>query len=150
MKRIRILSVIAAALVSMIFSDLSTARTQGVSRTVKILRIRLYFENNRSKITVKKRQPKLFAQAEIHFKGNGILAGYWEADGRITSRFSQHVSSTGSTTTIYQRTSRPLLTQAPGSHRVRAVITRPGKSIPFPVALYFVTGHMYNEPWIGR
>lgn len=150
MKRLRIRSIILAALVAVVFSRPPVAGARGAGNSVKIARIRLYFENGRPKITVKERQPGLFARAEIRFRGSGILAGYWEVDGRIIARFAQHVSSPGNATKIYQRTPRPLPTYAAGSHRVRMVITRPGQAIPFPVAVYFVTAEMYQEPWRER
>lgn len=150
MRSLRILSMILAALVPVIFILPMAAGANGFSSMVKIVHMRLYFENDRPKITVRERQPVFFAQVEIRFRGRGLLAGYWEVDGRLVARFAQHVFSTGSTATVYQRTPRPLPTFAPGSHRVRAVITRPGRSIPFPVAVYFVTGQMHREPWGGR
>ncbi len=150
MRRMRVRSMLPAAMAVVVFGVFSMALADGAGSPVRIVRMRLYFENGRPKITVRERQPAFFAQVEIRFRGRGLLAGYWEVDGRLVARFAQHVLSTGSATTVYQRTPRPLPTFAPGSHRVRAVITRPGRSIPFPVAVYFVTGQMHREPWGGR
>jgi hypothetical protein len=64
--------------------------TTAAGAEFKVTRLRLYFENNRPDITVKRNQPSVNAYAEISFVGSGLLQGYWEVDGRIISTVNRN------------------------------------------------------------
>jgi hypothetical protein len=104
-----------------------------------IKRIELYFENNRPEITVDKEHQKLKAFAKITFQYSGLLEGYWEVDGRIVSRVSEHLA-TGNTVLIETPETVQMPTFDPGTHVVKFVVTSPTeKMLPVPSLLYFVT-----------
>src|SRR5574337_40620 len=98
---------------------------QVASAGFTVTRVRLYFENKRPEITVKRNEPSPPAYAEVEFTGSGLLEGFWEADGRLLSNVSQHVLS--GKNAVFETPDTPgLPTFDPGTHRVRFVITRPG------------------------
>jgi hypothetical protein len=107
-----------------------------------ITRIRLYFENNRPEITVKRDQPSVNAHAEISFIGSGLLQGYWEVDGRIISNINRNFIY-GESVILTTPPEAPLPTFDEGSHIVRFVITNPQVGLSLPEALYFVS----EEEW---
>jgi hypothetical protein len=110
-----------------------------VPRTLTIKRVELYFENNRPEITVDKDYKKLKAYAKIFFTYSGLLEGYWEVDGRIVSRVSEHLT-TGNAAILETPDALQLPTFDPGTHVVKFVITSPSeKMLPVPALLYFVT-----------
>lgn len=107
-----------------------------VSLTIK--RVELYFENNRPEITVEKDRQKLKAFAKLAFASSGLLEGYWEVDGRIISRVSEHLTS-GNTVVLETSDAVQLPTFDPGTHVVKFIITNPlEKTLPTPSLLYFV------------
>lgn len=108
----------------------------------QITGLRLYFDNNRPEITVKRNQPVTFF-TDINFAGSGLLQGYWEVDGRLIANVSRHVVS-GGRVTIEAPESPSLPTFDPGSHIVRFVIIN-HDSLPLPEAIYFVTAEEYKE-----
>jgi hypothetical protein len=110
-----------------------------VSQPLTIRRIELYFENNRPEITVDKDYQKLKAFAKITFAYSGLLEGYWEVDGRIVSRVSEHLTA-GNTALLETPDAAHLPTFDPGTHIVKFVVTGPSnKALPVPSLLYFVT-----------
>ncbi|GEM_PF-1092847 len=110
---------------------------------LRVTRIKIYFNNGRPKITVKRNQRDLRLSADVRYEGTGLLEGFFEVDGRIIHRVQKHViygRSTGfNTATFRTPTAKVLPTFAPGTHVARFVITRPARDIPFPRAVYFVT-----------
>lgn len=104
-----------------------------------IKRVELYFENNRPEITVDKDYQKLKVYAKITFAYSGLLEGYWEVDGRILSRVSEHLT-TGNIVLLETPNTLQLPTFDPGTHVVKFVITSPSeRMLPTPSLLYFVT-----------
>ncbi|MCK5099881.1 MAG: PKD domain-containing protein, partial [Desulfobacteraceae bacterium] len=119
--------------------------TQQVSG-LDISRIRLYFENNRPEITIKRNQkaPKLYAK--IDYSGSGYFKGYWEIDGTRRGYVSKHLAK-GPSVTLKYPDIPPIPTYKYGTHNVRFVITNPAMSIDFPYGIYFVTsGEKQAEP----
>ncbi|MFQ5901284.1 MAG: S8 family serine peptidase [Thermodesulfobacteriota bacterium] len=120
-----------------------TAQTQiivttGVAADFAIKSLRLYFNNNRAEITIKRNLPSLKAFADISFAGSGLLQGYWEVDGRIISNVQRNLVY-GRTLTIVTPDVPPLPAFSTGTHRVKFVITNPQQEITLPEAIYFVT-----------
>jgi Subtilase family len=103
-----------------------------------IRRGKLYFSNNKSRITIKKNQkaPELFVK--IDFSGSGYLKGYWEIEGKRREHVLQDLSKGSSVTIQYPYVPR-LPTSNLGSYNVRFVITNPRTNIKFPHAVYSVT-----------
>lgn len=110
---------------------------------LRVTRIKIYFNNGRPKITVKRNQRDLRISADVRYEGTGLLEGYFEVDGRILQRVQKHViygrSAGFNTATFRTPTAKVLPTFAPGTHIARFVITRPAQNIPFPSAVYFVS-----------
>jgi len=110
---------------------------------LRVTRIKIYFNNGRPKITVKRNQRDLRLSADVRFEGTGLLEGFFEVDGRIIHRVQKHViygrSAGFNTATFRTPVAKVLPTFAPGTHVARFVITRPARNIPFPRAVYFVT-----------
>jgi hypothetical protein len=119
-------------------------KIMGVKKGLEISRIRLYFENNRPEITIKRNQktPKLFAK--IDFSGAGHLKGYWEIDGTRRNYVFKYISK-GPSVTIKYPDVQPIPTFKYGTHNVRFVITDPSMNINFPYAIYFVTSDAKEE-----
>lgn len=119
-----------------------TAQTEIVLTTeagaeFRVTRIHLYFENGRSETTVQRNQPPPGLFADVRYTGSGLLQGHWEVDGRVLSRFFQHLVY-GREVTLSAPELPPLPTFDPGTHRASLVITAPSGVDPLTV-LYFVT-----------
>jgi len=111
-----------------------------------VRRIELYFDNNRPEITIDKSYQRLKAYAKITFQYAGLLEGYWEVDGRIISRVSEHLT-TGNTVILETPEVPPLPTFDPGTHVVKFIVTNPAdKTFPLPSMLYFVTAQGSTNP----
>ena len=110
---------------------------------LRVTRIRIYFQNGRPKITVKRNQRDLRVNADVRYEGTGLLKGYFEVDGRIIHRVQRHVvygRSTGFNSVTFRTPMANVLpTFATGSHVVRFVVEVPDEGIAFPHAVYFVT-----------
>ena len=124
--------------------------------------MRIYFENERPKFTVKRNRGKLMAFADLKVIGRGILEAHWLVDGRFHSRIIQHVDagkgriltiSTPDPDRIGRRYldaigSKPMMftpalgsylqTLDEGTHEVELRIIQPRMDIDFPKAIYFV------------
>jgi hypothetical protein len=100
--------------------------------------IRLYFENNRGNITVKRNRTALSAKADLDYTGTGFLRAYWLVDGRILSYVNRYLSS-GRRITLETPEVPGLPTFREGSHTVRLIVQAPEQDIPFPKAIYYVT-----------
>jgi hypothetical protein len=103
-----------------------------------ITRMRIYFPNNRPKITVKRNDRDLSAAVEIGFTGSGLLEGRWEVDGRLIHRELRQLVH-GRPVVVELPEALRLPTFAVGVHRVRFEVTRPEEALPPPEAIYFVT-----------
>jgi hypothetical protein len=112
-----------------------TITTAGSSE-LRILSLRIYFENNRAEITIGRNDP-LKAFAEIRYDGSGLLQGYWEVDGRRISDVFMHLVF-GKDLTLVTPEIPPLPTFVAGTHVIRLVITNPA-GVVLPEAIYFVT-----------
>ncbi|MBI5641311.1 MAG: hypothetical protein HZA17_12895 [Nitrospirae bacterium] len=112
---------------------------------LKIRRISLYFENRRPETTVQRNTADLKAFADIAFTGSGLLEGYWEVNGRVLSRVSQHLQGSGSIT-LQTPKDPPMPAFDPGTQIVKFIIVYPSTSLPVPSILYFVVpeGSPYN------
>ena len=112
--------------------------------SLEISRIRLYFENNRPEITIKRNQkaPKLYAK--IDYSGSGYFKGYWEIDGTRRGYVSKHLAK-GPSVTLKYPDIPPIPTFKYGTHDVRFVVTNPSMSIDFPYGIYFVTSDQAKE-----
>ncbi|MGM0383324.1 MAG: hypothetical protein ACQEQO_07540 [Thermodesulfobacteriota bacterium] len=110
---------------------------------LRLTRVHLYFPNNHAEITVKRQHPNLRIFADIKFQGTGLLQGYWEVDGRIIGRVSEHLIPTETPKSLASPKIPELPTTSVGAHRVRFVVTKPKQDIAFPVAVYFVTAETY-------
>jgi hypothetical protein len=106
--------------------------------SLMIKRIELYFQNNLPEITVDKDYQKLKAYAKVTFAYSGLLEGFWEVDGRIVSRVSQHLT-TGNVALLETPDAMQLPTFDPGTHVVKFVVTSPSGKMPVPSMLYFVS-----------
>ncbi len=104
----------------------------------EITHMRLYFDNNKPEITIKKNQksPKLFTK--IIFRGSGQLKGHWEIDGKKRGHVHKYFAK-GSSVIIKYPDIPSLPTFHYGTHKVRFVIDEPKMSINFPYAVYFIT-----------
>ena len=137
---------------SRVFTDGLASVTAEVDITVttssmsefRITRLRLYFENDRGEITVKRNQPALKTFADIRFLGSGLLKGHWEVDGRILGYVNQHLAY-GTSLTLSSPEVPALPTYAPGTHVVRFVMTPLPEDVSMPQALYFVTADDAGE-----
>jgi hypothetical protein len=105
---------------------------------LNISAIRLYFENKRAEITVKRRQPGLKAYADINFTGKGMLRGYWQVDGRILSYVNKNLVY-GKSLIVATPDMPALPTFSEGAHIVKFVVQQPEQGITLPKALYYVT-----------
>ncbi len=106
---------------------------------LSISRVALYFENRKPETSVDKDAPDMKAYADVAYTGSGVLEGYWEVNGRVVSRVSQHLTgSGGSSVTLQTPKGSPLPTYSPGTQIVRLVITTPSTTLPPPSILYFV------------
>jgi len=105
---------------------------------LNITHMRLYFENKRAEITVKRKQPGLKAFADINFTGKGLLKGYWQVDDRIIAQVNKDLSY-GKSLTLATPDMPSLPTFAEGTHVVKLIIQSPDQGIEFPKALYHVT-----------
>ena len=114
-----------------------TVRTQA-GADFRVTRCRLYFENKKGEITVKRRQEALRVYADIRFTGSGLLQGYWQVDNRLLSHVNQHVMP-GKSITIETPEDPFLPTFSDGTHVVKFVITSPEQDIVLPKAIYYVT-----------
>lgn len=110
----------------------------------QINRLRLYFENNRAEITVKRNYPSLKAFAEVRFTGSGLLRAYWEVDGRILSYVYKHLVY-GRSVVFETPRIPPLPTFDPGTHFLKFVILEPQQEIPLPTAIYYVASEEYRK-----
>ncbi len=110
----------------------------------RIKRIRLFFENNRSEITVNRNAPPPKVFAEIQYTGSGLLRAYWEVDGRILHRVFKHLSY-GNSITLETPPVPPIPTFMVGSHVVRFVVLDPRQVFEFPKAVYFVSAEPYVD-----
>ncbi|RPI78605.1 MAG: hypothetical protein EHM45_05965 [Desulfobacteraceae bacterium] len=110
----------------------------GAVEPLNISRIRLYFENKRAEITVKRKAPGLKAFADINFTGKGLLKGYWQVDDRIIANVSKNLVY-GKSLVIATPDMPSLPTFSEGTHIVKFVIQQPEQGIPLPKALYYVT-----------
>ena len=110
----------------------------------QINRLRLYFENNRAEITVKRNYPSLKAFAEVRFTGSGLLRAYWEVDGRILSYIYKHLVY-GRSVVFETPRIPPLPTFDPGTHFLKFVIVEPEQDIPLPTAIYYVASEEYRK-----
>jgi hypothetical protein len=117
---------------------------QGVKKGFEISRIRLYFENNRPEITIKRNQkpPKLFVK--IDYSGERHLKGYWEIDGTRRSYVFKYLTK-GPSVTLQYPDVPPIPTFKYGTHNVRFVITDPAMDINFPYGIYFVASDEKEE-----
>jgi hypothetical protein len=102
-----------------------------------IRRMSLYFENRRPETTVDRSDQNLRAFADIATTGSGLLEGYWEVDGRLINRVSQHVVADAVVTLTTPKVPS-LPTVDPGTHILRFVVTNPQFAAPAPSILYFV------------
>jgi len=104
---------------------------------LKIDRIKIYFNNGRPDITVKRNYPlKVFA--EIGYTGVGLLEGYWEVDEGFLTNVKRMIASEN--TMVIESPEIPQIpTFVSGTHKVKFVITKPSQPIQFPWATYFVT-----------
>ncbi len=104
---------------------------------LSISRMRLYFENQKGEISVKRNEQRLKAFADIFYTGSGLLKGYWQIDGRIISHVNKHlVSGAGrGAETLYVPA---LPTFIDGTHDVKFIITSPQQGLALPKALYYV------------
>ncbi|MEW5908572.1 MAG: hypothetical protein AB1659_02095 [Thermodesulfobacteriota bacterium] len=127
-------------------SEVTNSATSSVSFTtaldsaasLEITGIRLYFENQQPKITVKRNQ-RLQAFADIRVIGRGVLNCYFEVDGNLFSRVVKHVDhAREQTLTIETPDATPLRTFDEGDHRVRLVVNQPRLDIDFPIAIFHV------------
>ena len=105
---------------------------------LNITSIRLYFENKRAEITVKRKQPGLKTFADINFTGKGLFKGYWQVDDRIISYVNKNLIY-GKSLTIATPDMPSLPTFSEGTHVVKFIIQNPVMDIEFPKALYYVT-----------
>lgn len=106
--------------------------------------ISIYFENLRPEITVSRTNTNVRATAEIATTGSGVLEGYWEMDGRVVGKVSQHVVGVGGTN-LTPLKSPVLPTGTPGSHIIRFVVSGPAPAAPS--ALLFVSEEASGEIW---
>jgi subtilisin family serine protease len=111
---------------------------------LKLLKVRVYFDNNRTRTTVKKDQAGLVAYADIDFKGSGPVRGYWQLDGRRHAPVKIDLKR-GRRVTIETPAQVPLPTDKTGSHRIRLIITTPPQKRSFPGAVYTVTQVLAKE-----
>ena len=109
---------------------------------LKIDRIKIYFNNYRPDITVKRNYPlKVFA--EIGYTGVGLLEGYWEVDEEFLTNVKRIIAS--EKTVVIESPEIPQIpTFVSGTHKVQFVITNPSLAIKFPFATYFVT----TDEWV--
>lgn len=123
----------------LIFTGTGEKAYSMVPPLLDVKRVELYFENNRPEITVAGDAQKLKAYAKITFQYAGLLEGYWEVDGRILSRVSEHLS-TGNTVILETPDIPGLPTFDAGTHVVKFVITSSlARVFPLPSLLYFVS-----------
>jgi hypothetical protein len=117
---------------------LNITQTSPSAVELNITNMHLYFENKRSEITVKRKEPGLKAYADINFVGKGLFKGYWQVDGRIISYVNKNLAY-GRILTIATPDLPSLPTFMEGTHVVQFIIQRPNQGIEFPKALYYVT-----------
>ncbi|RPI78604.1 MAG: hypothetical protein EHM45_05960 [Desulfobacteraceae bacterium] len=129
-----------------VFTGVSTEEmtinlTSPSAAALNINNIRLYFENKRPEITVKRKEPGLKTFADINFTGKGLLKGYWQVDDRIISYVNKNLVY-GTSLTIATPDLPALPTFSEGTHVVKFIIQSPDQGIQsneFPKALYYVT-----------
>lgn len=120
-------------------SQITFSITKDAVSPLEITGIRLYFDNKRPKITVKRNQKGLKAFAEIQFKGAGVLNSHFEVDRQFHSRIVKYVNSKQKRTVIFETPAvPPLRTFDEGAHRVRLVINQPKMEIAIPEIIYYV------------
>lgn len=134
MKRLAV--IILALTVSSAVSSARAVQAAASPGGFAVTSVSIYFENNRPEITVSRADTDVRATAEIATTGSGLLEGYWEIDGRVVGRVSQHVVGVGDATLTTHK-SPALPTATPGSHIIRFVVSVPAP--PAPTALLFVT-----------
>ncbi len=106
--------------------------------SLRVRKLRLFFDNRRPEITVKRFATGLRATAAITYEGSGQLMAYWEVDGRVIAHENMNLIY-GKRSIELQSPQVPALpTFSQGTHRVRLVITSPSMDIDLPVAIYYV------------
>jgi hypothetical protein len=112
------------------------------SQPFRIKRLKLYFENKKEEITVKRNEKDLKAFAEIQFEGSGLIQGNWEVDGKILFYVNKFVSMGGNI--IISTPDLPVLpTLEAGIHKVRFVIKN--QDILIPEIRYFVSAEEFKK-----
>ncbi len=107
-----------------------------------ISKIHIYFDQDRAKLMVKRKERKIKAAVDITYDGAGLVKGYWQVDGRILARVQKHLShGRNRIVTFTYPGSPPIPTYFIGSHRLRFVITEPDPRVrDFPFVIYVVSG----------
>jgi hypothetical protein len=155
--------IFASAATTEAAANLQVNYTSAATADLTLTRMRIYFENQRPKITFKRNQKRDSNVAvEIGFVGSGKLTGRWEylmvghtvgiqAEGspgnwrvlrRVTKLLTSNSGSGFRSITLRldpYRIKTHLPTFTPGTHRVRFVVEQPKQQIDFPQGVYFVT-----------
>lgn len=118
--------------------------TSPLAADFRITAIRLYFDNLRPEITVRRNQPNLVVNARLNYVGTGLLRARWRIDGRPGALVTRHLVSAKGTVVLTSPRINALPTFMTGSHRVSLEILKPEPGIRTPVATYFVTAAEYQ------
>ena len=102
-----------------------------------ITRMRLYFDNGRGEITVKRKEEGLKTYADIDYTGKGLFRGYWQVDNRVISYVNKHLVY-GRKLTLETPDIPALPTFSEGTHTVKFIIQSPDQGIEMPKAIYYV------------
>lgn len=105
---------------------------------LRVRKLRLFFDNKRPEITVKRFTTGLRATAEITYEGSGQIMAYWEVDGRVIAHENLNLIYGQRSIDLKSPQTPALPTFGQGTHRVRLIITNPSMDIDWPVALYYV------------
>ena len=105
---------------------------------LRVRKLRLFFDNRRPEITVKRFATGLRATAAITYEGSGQLMAYWEVDGRVIAHENMNLIYGKRSIELQSPQTPALPTFSQGTHRVRLVITSPSMDIDWPVAIYYV------------
>jgi len=101
--------------------------------------LRLYFENNKTRVIIEQDQPPPKIYAKIKSTGSGLLKGYWEVNGKRATRVFQYKTTGGGITFVYPQNRSPLSNLLPGSNRIRCVISEPRAKYILPQVMLVVT-----------
>ena len=114
-------------------------KISGTSSTgaLALERLELAFASGEKSLTVS-RHSAITAQANINFRGQGVLQGRWRVNGQVVDQFNVPLHH-GNRLTLSTARSTQFPTLDSGQYRIELEILKPQPSFTLPHINYFVT-----------